>query len=70
MPDTDTTTTDIEIRNEGTIFLFTPCSPAGSEFLAEHAPEDAQWFGPALVVEHRYAQDWHGYAVDAGLEVA
>lgn len=67
---TATIAPDVTIENHGSIFLFRPASQAGREFLHEHAPDDAQWFGLALVVEHRYANDWAGHAQDAGLAIA
>jgi len=45
---------DVLVRNEGSIFLLTPMTEAASEWFADHLPEDAQTFGPATVVEHRY----------------
>jgi hypothetical protein len=49
--------TDVSVRNEGSIFLFQPHTEAAKDWIAEHIPEDAQYFGTALVVEHRYAGD-------------
>jgi hypothetical protein len=60
---------DVTIQNEGTIVLFHLLTPAAEEWVDEHVPEDAPWFGAALVVEHRYAADLgNGMAAD-GLEV-
>lgn len=50
-------TPDIEVVNEGTLFRFVPLTAHGSEWIYETAPEEALFFGPALVVEHRYAYD-------------
>lgn len=47
-------TTDLFVQNEGSIFLLRPLTDAGREWIAEHIPEDAQMFGDAVVVEHRY----------------
>ena len=60
--------TDIEITNHGSIFLFTPKTQAGREFVAD-APEDAQFWGLSLVVEHRFANDVAEAAIDAGLHI-
>ena len=49
------TTPDILVRNEGTVFLFCPLTPRAKEWIDEHVQSDAQWFGNALVVEHRHA---------------
>lgn len=39
------------------LFLFRPSSDAASDWLTENTDEEAQWFGGALAVEPRYAQD-------------
>jgi len=49
--------TDIAVQDEGSVVLFHPNTPAAREWLDEHVQEDAQWFGNALVVEHRYADE-------------
>jgi hypothetical protein len=49
------TTPDVLVRNEGTVFVFCPLTPRAKEWINEHVQSDAQWFGNALVVEHRYA---------------
>ena len=59
---------DIEVRNAGTIFTFTPVSNKGLEWLETYAG-DAQRFGSAFIVEHRYAQEIAQAALDYGLEV-
>lgn len=46
---------DILVRYEGTIFLFCPLTTRAKTWIDEHVQEDAQWFGNALVVEHRFA---------------
>jgi hypothetical protein len=48
---------DFAVRDEGTIWLFTPQTAAAFDFLSEHIQEDAQYFGPSLAVEHRYVYD-------------
>jgi hypothetical protein len=45
---------DFYIRNEGTIFLLTPLNSAAREWVNAHLPDDAQTWGDALVIEHRY----------------
>ena len=47
---------DFVISNHFSIFLFRPLTKAAREHLEENVQEDAQWFGGALVVEHRYAE--------------
>ena len=48
---------DFIVENHGSIFLLRPVSPAASEWVSERIPEDAQWFGDAVAVEHRYIGD-------------
>jgi hypothetical protein len=63
--------TDLAVTNEGNIFLFRPVSNAGREFVASFAEqEDVQYFGTALVAEHRYAADIAAHAIDEGLHLA
>lgn len=47
---------DFYVTNHSSIFLFRPLTKAAREHLEENVQEDAQWFGGALVVEHRYAE--------------
>jgi hypothetical protein len=49
------TTPDVLVRNAGTLFLFCPVTSRAKEWIDEHIRSDAQWFGNALVLEHRYA---------------
>lgn len=48
---------DFFVNDQGTLVLITPLNDAARAWLKEHVQEDAQWFGRALVVEHRYAND-------------
>jgi hypothetical protein len=41
-------------ENHGSIFLLRPVTPSASDWISEHIPDDAQFFGNAVVVEHRY----------------
>jgi len=61
---------DISIENHGTIFLFRLSTPAASEWVSQNVQSDAQFFGDALAVEHRYARDLAIAAVADGLVVA
>ena len=45
---------DFVVRDEGTIWRFTPLTPSALQFLSEHIQDDAQYFGDSLAVEHRY----------------
>ena len=46
---------------------FCPLTLRAKEWIDEHVQEDAQWFGHALVVEHRYAWGLAQGMKDAGL---
>lgn len=60
---------DFTIENHGSIFLVRPQNEPAREHLAENVQEDAQWFGDALVVEHRYARDLAAALEDNGYTV-
>ena len=45
---------DFRVENHGSVFLLQPLTPAGNSWISEHLPEDAQWFGNGVVVEHRF----------------
>lgn len=60
---------DVKIQNEGGVFLFDLITDAAREWVGEHIPESALYFGGALVVEHRYALDIATGMENDGLEV-
>jgi len=60
---------DLSIQNEGSIFLLRSHSDAGKAWIAEHIPDDAQRFGGAVVVEHRFIAEIAQGAANDGLEV-
>ena len=64
------TTPDVLVRNEGTVFLFCPLTPHAREWIDEYVQSDAQWFGNALVVEHRYAWGLAQVMKEEGLVLA
>ena len=64
------TTPDVLVRNEGTIFLFCPLTTRAKSWIVEHVQPDAQWFGGALVVEHRFLWGLAQGMKDAGLVLA
>jgi hypothetical protein len=51
------TQVDVEVENHGTIFLVRPLTETARDWLDENVSDDAQYFGGALVVEHRYIED-------------
>jgi hypothetical protein len=48
---------DLYIHNEGSVFLLYALTNASLDWVAEHIPEDAQKFGVAFVVEHRFIRN-------------
>jgi hypothetical protein len=44
---------DFFVETHGSIFLLRPVTPAAFAWVSEHIPEDAQFFGEAVCVEHR-----------------
>ena len=46
---------DIEVLDSGSIVTLRPMTEAAENWIGEHIPDDAMWFGGALVVEWRYA---------------
>jgi len=60
---------DVIVWHDGSITLVRPVSDAAEQWIAEHVPDDAPWFGPALAVEPRYVDDLIAGMRDAGLEV-
>ena len=47
-------TPDVEVSCHGSIYIFTPLTPAACEWVAEFLPEDAQQWAGGTVVEHRF----------------
>lgn len=58
---------DVQVENRGTILLFRPLTTVGREWLDENT--DGTWFGGALAVEPRYAEDLAEGIQTDGLEV-
>jgi hypothetical protein len=61
---------DVLVRNKGMLFLFCPLSTEAKVWIDEPVQPDAQWFGDALVVEHRYAWGLAQGMKDEGLVLA
>ena len=61
---------DVKVENHGTLFLFRLLTDAARDWVEAHVDPEAQWFGGALVVEHRYARDLAQGMLDDGLAVA
>ena len=45
---------DFRCESHGSIFLLRPLSESAKIWIEENLSSDAQWFGDAVVVEHRY----------------
>lgn len=57
-------------REGGSIFLVAPCSRKGREWIEENVDDVAsQFWGDALVVEHRYMEALFDGMIDDGLVV-
>ena len=62
--------TDIRIRDQGTLIGFEPVSDEAIEWINDNVfSEPWQWLGPTLWVEHRLAQELAIVLVAAGLNV-
>ena len=60
---------DFRCENHGSLFLLFPLTQCANSWIEEHLPEDVQWFGNAVVIEHRYFWTILGGIQDAGLAV-
>jgi len=45
---------DFICENHGSLFLLFPLCQSAQSWVEEHLPTDVQWFGNAVVIEHRY----------------
>jgi len=61
---------DVFVSCEGSVFLFTPLTPAAEQWISEHVQADAKWFGSALVVEWIYAAGLAAAMREEGLILA
>lgn len=60
---------DFRCENHGSLFLLRPLTRSAHSWIEEHVPSDAQWFGNALVIEHRYVWTILVGIQDSGLTV-
>ena len=51
---TDSAGLDFRCENRGSVFLLYPLSESVKSSIEENLPSDAQWFGLAVAMEHRY----------------
>jgi hypothetical protein len=62
-------TPDFEVSGGGSIYIFTPLTAAGRDWVAEFLPEDAQRWAGGVVIEHRYISTIVAGAQRDGLSV-
>jgi len=48
---------DFTVENHGSIFLLRPNTKAAQAWIDSNIPEDAQYLGNAVAIEHRYIMD-------------
>jgi hypothetical protein len=65
----DDTQCDFWVQNHGSLYLLIPQTEAAQDWVGENIPDDAQWFGKGIVVEHRYIYDIVDGIRGDGLEV-
>jgi hypothetical protein len=61
---------DARINDHGSIVLITPLSSEAKVWLDDNTPRSAIYWGGAIVVEHRYADNMIAGMILDGLEVA
>jgi hypothetical protein len=61
---------DVSVSDQGSIVTFRPETSAAKDWIADNVQDGAQWFGGALVVEHRYAPYLIEGMVAEGLSMA
>jgi hypothetical protein len=60
--------TDIWVVPQGTLVLIRPLTQKANDWIREHV-DDCRWFGPALLLEHRYVADVLYRMVEDGLHL-
>jgi len=59
----------IQLQNHGSVVLAFPMDDEAEKWLHETAPQEAQFFGRALVIEPRYVEGFQEAFESAGGEV-
>lgn len=62
----ETSPVDFDVEDHGSIFLVRPLNETFRQDIEENVGSEAQWFGGALVVEHRYIADFIETAAGRG----
>jgi hypothetical protein len=60
---------DITVNCQGSIWLVEPHTIAAKRWLADSVQDDAQYWGAALVVEHRYLPELLSGLEEAGFTI-
>ena len=60
---------DFILSGGGSVYILTPQTDAARDWIEEHIPDDAQWFGHGVAVEHRYVDAIVTGIIADGLEV-
>jgi hypothetical protein len=60
---------DFVFRNHGSMIGLYPHSHAAQEWVKEHLPDDAPWFGKTVMIERRYADDIIEGILNDGMKV-
>lgn len=60
---------DFRVSNHGSILLFSPENAAADAHIRQNVSDEVMWYGGALVVEHRYANDLAKALMDEGFDV-
>jgi hypothetical protein len=60
---------DFNFSDHGTICLLSPLSRAARRWVHRHLPNDAQVYGGAIAISHRYADEIVSGIINDGLEI-
>lgn len=60
---------DFTIENCASVILLRPLTPVAKQWLTDHMPDDAQYFGDAVAIEPRYLEDVVDGLTNDGLTV-
>jgi hypothetical protein len=60
---------DVMVGGGGTVYTLTPMSTAAHEWIEDNVSDESNWFGGALVVEHRYIRAIVNGMINDGLVV-
>jgi hypothetical protein len=60
---------DFRCENHGSLFLLFPLTQSAHSWIENHLPSEGQWFGNAVVIEHRFVWAILASIQDDGLAV-